>query len=80
MQSEFAIIGLGKIGGALASQAVEKGYRVVGFARHGVPAELLSAGVIPARTFADLRQALSRPRIDLHLRHEAVDREVFLSH
>jgi 6-phosphogluconate dehydrogenase len=65
MPSEFAIIGLGKIGGALARQAVEKGYRVVGFARHGVPAELLRSGVVPAETFADLSQNLRQPRIVL---------------
>jgi 3-hydroxyisobutyrate dehydrogenase-like beta-hydroxyacid dehydrogenase len=45
MPSEFAIIGLGKIGGALARHAVEKGYRVVGFTRHGVPDELIYVGV-----------------------------------
>jgi nucleoside-diphosphate-sugar epimerase len=50
MPSEFAIIGLGKIGGSLAKQAVEKGYRVVGFTRRGVPADLLGTGVLPGQS------------------------------
>jgi 6-phosphogluconate dehydrogenase len=54
---------LGKIGGALALQAVERGYRVVGFTRHGVPDELIHAGVIPAAATAELSRCLSRPRI-----------------
>jgi 6-phosphogluconate dehydrogenase len=65
MPRELAIIGLGKIGGALAMQAVEKGYRVVGLTKHGVPDELVHAGVIPAGAIADLKPPLSRPRIVL---------------
>ena len=61
--SEFAIIGLGKIGSALARQAIEKGYRVAGFTRHGLPDELIHAGVTPARSIADLSRCLSPPRI-----------------
>jgi 6-phosphogluconate dehydrogenase len=62
---EFAIVGLGKIGGALAAQALERGYRVVGLTRHGVPADLASAGVVSAANFADLANLLRRPRIVL---------------
>jgi 6-phosphogluconate dehydrogenase len=62
---ELAIVGLGKIGGALAAQALERGYRVVGLTRHGVPAELVNAGVVGADRFADLAHLLRQPRIVL---------------
>jgi 6-phosphogluconate dehydrogenase len=63
--NEFAIVGLGKIGGALAAQALERGYRIVGLTRHGVPPDLASAGVISATNFADLARLLRQPRIVL---------------
>jgi 6-phosphogluconate dehydrogenase len=62
---EFAIVGLGKIGGALAAQALERGYRVIGLTRHGVPAELTSAGVVAAGKLSDLAHLLKQPRIVL---------------
>jgi 6-phosphogluconate dehydrogenase len=62
---EFAIVGLGKIGGALAAQALERGYRVLGLTRHGVSAELTSAGVVAAEKFSDLAHLLRHPRIVL---------------
>lgn len=62
---EFAIVGLGKIGGALATQALEKGYRIVGRAKHGVPTELTSAGLVAASSLSDLGHSLRKPRIVL---------------
>jgi 6-phosphogluconate dehydrogenase len=52
--STFAIIGLGRIGGGLALQALEKGHRVVGFDVAGASAELINAGLIEASDLSDL--------------------------
>jgi 6-phosphogluconate dehydrogenase len=63
MQLEFGVIGLGRIGGGLAYQALKKGMRVVG--RDVAPAsdELRSLGLIEAASLADLAANLSTPRI-----------------
>ena len=42
---EFGIVGLGRMGGNLALQALEKGMRVVGFTLGGTPADLVKAGL-----------------------------------
>src|SRR3712207_3983130 len=36
-RNEYGVIGLGRMGGNLARQAMEKGMRVIGFTRHGAP-------------------------------------------
>lgn len=59
---ELGIVGLGKMGGGLAAQAAERGLRVVGLTRSGVPAELRRAGVEPASDAAALARALAPPR------------------
>ena len=43
-QLEFGVVGLGRMGGNLALQALEKGLRVVGFTRGGASADLTKAG------------------------------------
>ena len=43
---EFGVIGLGKMGGGLALQALEKGFRVVGSSRDRAPDELKDAGLV----------------------------------
>ncbi len=58
----FGIVGLGRMGGNLALQAIEKGTRVVGFSRGGVPGDLVKAGVIEARRLADFVTKLRAPR------------------
>jgi 6-phosphogluconate dehydrogenase len=63
--ADFAIIGLGRIGGGLARQAIDKGLVVAGHTRHGAPADLVQAGLLPAKELADLAQLLKRPRIVL---------------
>lgn len=52
--STFAIIGLGRIGGGLAMQALEKGHRVVGLDVAGASEELLKAGLVEASDLSDL--------------------------
>ncbi|MBI3319421.1 MAG: decarboxylating 6-phosphogluconate dehydrogenase [Candidatus Omnitrophica bacterium] len=59
---EFGVIGLGRMGGNLALQALEKGLRVVGFTRGGVSGELTNAGLVEIRALADFTKSLSRPR------------------
>jgi 6-phosphogluconate dehydrogenase len=59
---EVGIIGLGKMGGALALQCREHGWKVAGFTLGGIPADLLDAGVISAGRIADLKNILARPR------------------
>lgn len=63
--NEFSIIGLGKIGGALAAQALEKGYRVRGLDKAGVARELSDAGLFTAGSLAELTAPLRQPRIVL---------------
>lgn len=62
---EFGIVGLGKIGGALARNARDKGLRVVGHTRNGVPEGLKEAGVEEADEPGRFHQMLSPPRVVL---------------
>ena len=55
---EFGLIGLGRMGGSLALQAMEKGYRVVGYTRKGAPEYLTQAGLVEARGASHLRDLL----------------------
>ena len=62
-KKEYGVVGLGRMGGNLAHQALEKGVRVVGFARkNGAPANLVEAGLVEVRSFEDLKAELSPPR------------------
>jgi 6-phosphogluconate dehydrogenase len=58
----FGIIGLGKMGAALALQALEKDWRVAGFTLGPPSRLLLDAGLVPAAGLAELRDLLPRPR------------------
>jgi 6-phosphogluconate dehydrogenase len=60
---ELGVIGLGRIGGGLAHQALEKGLRVVGASRSGAPKDLVQAGLEEIRDFAAFRERLARPRV-----------------
>ena len=63
MQLEFGVIGLGRMGGGLAYQALNKGMRVVG--RDVAPAtqELKDLGLIETTSLKDLVSKLATPRI-----------------
>jgi len=50
------------MGGNLARQAMEKGMHVVGYTRHTAPPDMVEAGLIEIRSFADFRKHLSAPR------------------
>lgn len=62
VKKEYGVVGLGRMGGNLARQALEKGMRVVGFTRGGAPPELVEAGLEEVRSLAGLKDRLSPPR------------------
>ena len=61
-RKEFGVVGLGKIGGNLAQQALKEGMRVVGFDKAGPSPELLEAGLVNVDGLGKLTQALRAPR------------------
>jgi 6-phosphogluconate dehydrogenase len=63
--ADFGIVGLGRIGGGLARQALEKGLRVAGYSKGGVPPKMARAGVVAARSLAGLAARLRKPRVIL---------------
>lgn len=64
MKKEIGIIGLGKMGGNIARQLMEKGWRVVGCNRtRGVTDALAKEGLIPAFSPRELIEKLHSPRI-----------------
>ena len=63
MNREFGVVGLGRIGGNLARQALEKGMRIVGFTRHGAAKDILESGLIEIHSYPEFREHLSSPRV-----------------
>jgi 6-phosphogluconate dehydrogenase len=61
-REEFGVVGLGRIGGGLALQALEKGMRVGGYTRRGAGQELLRAGLEEVRDLSGFRETLAAPR------------------
>jgi 6-phosphogluconate dehydrogenase len=59
---ELGVIGLGRMGGNLARQALAKGMHVVGLTLEGAPADLVRAGLVEIRSSADFRSKLAPPR------------------
>src|SRR5919202_5236409 len=62
-RKEYGVVGLGRMGGNLARQALEKGIRGVGFTRHSAPADMIEAGLVEVRSYEDLKAQLTPPRI-----------------
>jgi 6-phosphogluconate dehydrogenase len=60
---EIAIIGLGRMGSALALQAIERGYRVVGHDVSEIRPPLRQAGVVEVVDLNGIAAALSPPRV-----------------
>jgi 6-phosphogluconate dehydrogenase len=63
IKKEFGIVGLGRMGGNLSIQALEKGMKVVGFEKVKVRDELMKAGIIEIKKLEDFKQQLTSPRI-----------------
>jgi 6-phosphogluconate dehydrogenase len=59
---EFGVVGLGRMGGGLALQALEKGMKVAGYTQGGARPELVRAGLQEVRDPAGFRDALAAPR------------------
>jgi 6-phosphogluconate dehydrogenase len=59
---EIGIVGLGRMGGGLALQALEKGVRVAGFTQGGARPELVEAGLAETSSLPALVAALAPPR------------------
>ncbi|HSE84315.1 MAG TPA: decarboxylating 6-phosphogluconate dehydrogenase [Thermodesulfobacteriota bacterium] len=62
IKREFGVVGLGRMGGNLSLNALEKGIRVVGHDIRGASQELLRAGLVEAKNLQDFRESLSPPR------------------
>ncbi len=62
VEREFGVVGLGRMGGNLALQALEKGMRVVGFTKDGASPELRAAGLTEVPDVAGFRTHLKPPR------------------
>jgi 6-phosphogluconate dehydrogenase len=61
---KFGIVGLGRMGGNLSRQAVEKGHEVVGYdPSEEARTKLSEAGLEPAESLEELASKLSPPRI-----------------
>ena len=61
-KTAFGIIGLGKMGGNLTLQALEKGYEIVGYS-HSVNPDLQKPGFTQTQTLGELVEKLPAPRI-----------------
>ena len=59
---EFGLVGLGRMGGSLALQALEKGMRVAGYDPGGAAAELAAAGLAACGELSGFRDHLQPPR------------------
>lgn len=59
---EFGVVGLGRMGGNLALQALEKGMKVVGYTLGGAGAEFKKAGLIDIDSLEGFQKHLSSPR------------------
>lgn len=59
---QFGIVGLGRMGGGLALQALSRGMRVAGFTLGSASKALVDAGLVEAATLEALVAALARPR------------------
>ncbi len=62
MNEEFGVIGLGRMGGNLARQAIRKGIRVVGLTKEGAPEDLITSGLVEIRAMSKFVKTLGPPR------------------
>ena len=62
-KNEFGVVGLGRMGGDLVLQALEKGMRVVGSTRKGAPDDMLEAGLVEVGSLEEFKAQLASPRV-----------------
>jgi len=63
VKMEFGVIGLGRMGGNLARQALEKGMHVTGFDKNPIDEDLLKLGLVPTQSQEELKKELTAPRV-----------------
>lgn len=63
--NRFGIIGLGKMGGGIALNAIDRGFAVAALDTHPISAEMQGAGVTAAASIEELVRLLSPPRLIL---------------
>ncbi len=61
--ADWGVVGLGRIGGGLADQAMAKGWKTAGYDPAGVNQDLLDKGFLAAESLADLPRNLKTPRV-----------------
>lgn len=59
---EFGVVGLGRMGGNLSLQALEKGMKVVGYTLGGAPPAFHKAGLVEIKSLEGFKKNLSGPR------------------
>jgi 6-phosphogluconate dehydrogenase len=62
VRREFGVVGLGRMGGNLALQAMGKGIKVAGYDLHGAGPDLLQAGLVEVHGYDGFRSVLESPR------------------
>jgi 6-phosphogluconate dehydrogenase len=62
VKMEFGVIGLGRMGGNLSRQALEKGMRVVGFDKGPIDDDLLNLGLVATKSHDEFKDNLTGPR------------------
>jgi 6-phosphogluconate dehydrogenase len=62
-KNEFGVVGLGRMGGDLVLQALEKDMRVVGSTRKGAPDDMLGAGLVEVGSLEEFKAQLAPPRV-----------------
>lgn len=81
MKKELIIVGLGKMGGAMAHRMIEKGWKIIGMDRNTDTLNALSnEGIIPATDFKDASSKTAPTRIVwlfLPPQNDAVDEALF---
>ena len=63
IEREFGVVGLGRMGGGLTLQALEKGIKVAGFDLEKPTDELMDAGLIEVQDYDGFLSDLSPPRV-----------------
>src|SRR5690242_18423587 len=61
--NRFGVVGLGKMGGGIALNAIDHGFAVSAFDTHPVSEEMQRAGVKPATSIEGLARQLPTPRL-----------------
>lgn len=59
---EFGVVGLGRMGGNLSRQALEKGIKVAGYTQGKIDEDLVKMGLVVTKSIEEFKNNLSSPR------------------